>query len=152
MVLHVGLHGGHTSYDIEQSSGRLGYSMPDVDGERWSDELSEEVWPSGIFPDSLVSTFDVAEVQRRCGKNEGFEVKASDGVGRYLCGFVYYTSLANYESMEKGGEKPVLFLHTPFCPTQEDLDKGREAVIKVVESMVSIWLERNGEKISTRNG
>lgn len=146
LILHVGLDSGRSSYNIEQSSGRTGFFSPDVDGRRWSQEESDEIWPGDTFDERLLSAFDVVEVRRRCGDVRAAEIGPSDGVGRYLCGFLFYTTLAWYELQERGGDKPVLFLHVPVCPTEEDVKTGQEVVIEVIRNMVEIWLESRQKK------
>lgn len=37
----------------------------------------------------------------------------------------------------------MLFLHIPVCPTEEDLGRGKDFTIRIIKSMVGIWLERN---------
>jgi pyrrolidone-carboxylate peptidase len=91
---------------------------------------------------SCPSTLYVEEVKRRCEVVE-VKLKASDEVGTELCAFTFYTTLAKYEHADKVGRKPVLFLHIPVCPTEEDLGRGKDFTIRIIKSMVGIWLERN---------
>ena len=113
-----------------------------MDGASWSIDRSLAVWPPGEIEERLVSTFDVEKIRGKCGKVEGVELRSSDAVGNYLCAFVYYTTLAWYETKEKGGERPVLFLHVPVCSTGEHIIQGRDVTIEIIKSMVAVWLAR----------
>lgn len=78
------------------------------------------------------------------------EVRPSDDVGSYLCGFIYYNSLAWFwerEKEEEGGvERPVLFLHVPACPEERDVERGTEITVELIKAMVATWLAQK-EKV-----
>lgn len=151
LVLHLGLDDGRKTYNVEQSATRPRDTGADVDGERWTVGRSDALWPGGEteenggatarFGERIISTFDVKEVQRRSGVVDGAEVVPSDSVGTYLCAFIFWTTLAWYHLQKTGGAKPVLFVHVPSCPTEQDVDKGVQVTIELIKSMVSIWLE-----------
>ena len=93
----------------------------------------------------MVSSFRVEEIRARCGLGTDVDLRSSDGVGNFLCAFCYYTTLAWYEAKEKGGERPVLFLHVPTGSTGELVSQGREVTIRVIQSMVAVWLEQKAK-------
>ncbi|KAF4536987.1 Pyroglutamyl peptidase type i [Lasiodiplodia theobromae] len=84
-------------------------------------------------------------------------IRPFDNVGSYLCGFSYYTSLAWFWAREcereaqgvlqqEGVERPVLFLHVPGCPEDEDVVQGTEITEELIKAMVACWVaqkERN---------
>jgi len=88
------------------------------------------------------------------------DVGPTDGVGAFLCGFSYCASLAHYylrrqrvqvprsssprqaESgrSEKSTGGPVLFLHTPECPTEAHVKLGNQILINLLQAMVESYL------------
>lgn len=97
------------------------------------------------------------------------EVRPSDDVGSFLCGFIYWTTLAWFWALhrqkqkevkerelaglrtepqqprrlaapEDDGERPVLFLHVPGCPEERDLQRGKEITVAAIRAMVASWL------------
>ena len=53
---------------------------------------------------------------------------------RFLCGYEYYTSLAELYNRQE--TKRGLFLHTPIEHESKDIERGVRLVTKIVESMV----------------
>ncbi|KAF4305491.1 hypothetical protein GTA08_BOTSDO06451 [Botryosphaeria dothidea] len=84
------------------------------------------------------------------------EVRPSDDVGSYLCGFIYYNSLAWFwererEKEEEGGvERPVLFLHVPACPEGRDVERGTEITVELIKAMVATWLAQKEKAEAAR--
>ncbi|GME25850.1 hypothetical protein GTA08_BOTSDO06451 [Neofusicoccum parvum] len=78
---------------------------------------------------------------------ESVAVRPSDDVGSFLCGFIYYTSLAWW--WEREGEvevkRPVLFLHVPACPDERDVERGRDITVELIKAMVGDWLAQKEE-------
>jgi hypothetical protein len=93
------------------------------------------------------------------------EVGPTDGVGSFLCGFIYYTSLTHYflskrvlkddnmldlttpdeaksRSKQKGAGGPVLFMHTPECPTEAHVKLGHNILVNLIHTMVESHLEQ----------
>ncbi|KAF2459282.1 hypothetical protein BDY21DRAFT_187749 [Lineolata rhizophorae] len=194
VVLHIGLASGRSFYTLESRAHRDGYRARDVDGEGWRDEDSWARWGAAGLPEVLASGFDCADVWRRwreavdrvemeggegagagagAGAGEaggeegksGLDVRPSDDAGRFLCDFIYYTSLAWFADRsakeeeeeeegeeEDGGqdgtdpnratignkplERPVAFLHVPDLPTEDDVEKGRQVTIALIRALV----------------
>ncbi|ORY28777.1 hypothetical protein BCR39DRAFT_559342 [Naematelia encephala] len=70
-------------------------------------------------------------------------VRESDGVGAYLCGFIYHTSLRWFKRKGKRGD--VLFLHVPPCPTEVDLENGKQVVLALLQAMEETWISEADE-------
>ncbi|RYP49450.1 hypothetical protein DL768_004860 [Monosporascus sp. mg162] len=66
------------------------------------------------------------------------DVRWSDAVGFYLCGFIYYTGL-----VEKGrtGARDVVFMHVPYMNTEDQYATGVEVTIELINSLVESWRE-----------
>lgn len=70
-------------------------------------------------------------------------IRPSDDVGSFICGFVYYTSLAWYASLNGvGGERPVVFLHVPSCREEEQLEEGARIVTALARALAESEAER----------
>ncbi|KAK7557201.1 hypothetical protein JOL62DRAFT_503796 [Phyllosticta paracitricarpa] len=165
LVLHLGLAAGRNYFALERSSVRIGYGRnKDVLGQRWADFDSDRQWPSHLkaftegdgklcsYPDRLATSLPFEDIWRRW--RALVEVRPSDDVGSFLCGFIYWTTLAWFwaraqqrqkEEREKAdagieGERPVLFLHVPGCPEERDLQRGKEITVAAIKAMVASWL------------
>lgn len=64
------------------------------------------------------------------------DLRPSDDPGRYLCDFIYYTSMVEYWRRDHEGRRPVMFLHVPAGNTEEDLERGRKVVMGLIEALV----------------
>lgn len=74
------------------------------------------------------------------------DVRLSDDVGDYVCGLLYYASMAAMQQQEdmgqagrrarRGGARSVVFLHIPPLEGDEGLAKGVEVVLALIEALV----------------
>jgi pyroglutamyl-peptidase len=62
------------------------------------------------------------------------DVRISEDAGRYLCDFIYYSSLA--ELTKRGEEKRVLFLHVPVDSDGAAIERGVDVTVELIRSMV----------------
>jgi len=138
-VLHIGLAAGRPFFTLEQQSMRGPYwEKKDVNGFVFSKEETESMWPTGEFPHVLKPTFDCNDVWRRWRTNvtdELLDIRPSEDPGNYLCGFIYYYSMAWFWKRERV-ERPVIFLHVPDLPTKEKIAGGCEVAIGLIRAMV----------------
>ncbi|KAF2130015.1 peptidase C15, pyroglutamyl peptidase I-like protein [Dothidotthia symphoricarpi CBS 119687] len=151
IVLHIGLAAGRKYFGLEKQSHSKGYgSIPDVDGKKFLDESAEDLHPSSQFPATLTTSFDTDDVLKRWKAHikyaaedaaepdtRGFpDVRVSYDAGNFLCGFIYYSSLAHYFEI-KQDERPVVFLHVPdLSGSQDRLKEGWENVIALIKALV----------------
>lgn len=150
IILHIGLAAGRTYFTLEQGSHARGYGrIPDVNGERFSDEDGDAKFPNEIFPSVLHTSFDTADALARWRENleqsnqdadsvvEGIpDVRISPDAGNFMCGFIYYNSLAHY-FQKREDERPVAFLHVPdLSSSKAKLDTGREVTIALIKALV----------------
>ena len=191
LALHVGLAGGRKYFALEKTAPRDGYTHADVDGRVWDEETSGAVpgqrlptdpsepsdpastktpktpardeWPERLETSLEYSTL-ASKAIKKC-HDLPIELRESDDVGSYLCGFIYYATMGWYRRRHsrsplaasnvkllqpKGGETdvqsvqtggPAMFLHVPPCPTSEDVENGTRVVLAVIEAMVETWLK-----------
>lgn len=150
IILHIGLAAGRNFYTLEKGAHGRGYgAIPDVDGERFKDDAAEERFPRSMFPPVLHTSFDREDVLARWRANLGYsslntdaetekkpDVRLSPDAGNFLCGFIYWNSLAHYFSI-KEDERPVVFMHVPdLSDRDEKLDTGREVAIALIRALV----------------
>jgi hypothetical protein len=103
----------------------------------------------GKSPARLNSTIDVEDVLAKWkvnlsmsgGKSKGnrkamlIDVKRSDDVGNYVCGFVYYASLEWFWKRPQG-KRPVVFFHVPKLGGKAGLDKGKEVAVSLIKAVI----------------
>jgi pyroglutamyl-peptidase len=150
ITLHIGLAAGRKFFALEQGSSRREYDkIPDVDGKRFSDSSTEAIFPRSKFPDLLNTSFDTSDVVARWKASLGYssvegtaededapDVRLSTDAGNFLCGFIYYNSLAHYFSINND-ERPVAFMHVPDLSYSEDKTReGREVAIALIKALV----------------
>jgi len=137
IILYLGLAAGRTYYTLERRAPRGPYSQKrDVDGAVFHDSTGR--WSD--CPPSLQPTFDTDDVFRRwrrhiVGLAHAVDARLSDDPGNFLCGFIYYASLAWF--WKRGAEeRPVMFLHVPDCPTEERIEYGRKVAVGLIRALV----------------
>jgi pyrrolidone-carboxylate peptidase len=72
------------------------------------------------------------------------DLRISEDAGRYLCDYIYYSSLAHLE--KAGQERKVLFLHVPSDASEHSIAVGRELVLQLVRAMVESELVQREKK------
>lgn len=146
IILHIGLAAGRKFFTLERQSTRGPYwQKADVLGQIFDQAATEKLWPSSKFPDILKPTFDCEDVWLRWRDNvrDELDVRPSDDPGNYLCGFIYYSTMAWYWAQNgKGKERPVLFLHVPDLPTEAQVAGGREVAVGLIRAMAESREER----------
>jgi len=68
--------------------------------------------------------------------------------GPYLCGFIYYESLAQCYTRDKRAD--VLFCHVPAMLGEKEVTKGRNAVFAVVEGAMRWLIEQEEREVRER--
>ena len=150
IILHIGLAAGREFFALEQGSHAKGYSrIPDVDGEKFSDEDTKKRFPETKFPSALETSFNTADVLERWRAGLGCDgpdsssattkypnVQISHDAGNFLCGFIYYNSLAHFHAINEK-ERPVAFMHVPdLTDSEEKMCEGRNITIELIKALV----------------
>ena len=65
------------------------------------------------------------------------DLRPSDDPGRYLCDFVYYTSMVEYWRRDHKSARPVMFLHVPDGTTDRDLARGKKVALGLIEALIA---------------
>jgi pyrrolidone-carboxylate peptidase len=144
IILHIGLAAGRDYYTLEKGSFSRGYgAIPDVDGKKFSEEAAEELFPRSLYPNTLQTSFDTADVLVRWKQNLSSptasfpDVRNSPDGGNFMCGFIYWNSLAHYYSINEHGERPVVFLHVPdLSESPEQIEVGVGVAVALIKALV----------------
>lgn len=75
------------------------------------------------------------------------EVRWSDAVGFYLCGFIYYAGMvqksvqpaAEASPQARVGKRDTVFMHVPLLLTEEEIGVGVNVTTELVQSLVETW-------------
>ncbi|KAH9437843.1 hypothetical protein MCOR02_001489 [Pyricularia oryzae] len=146
LMIHIGMAGPRRYHSIERRGHRDGYRGLDVDGlplsdeERHAREGDKWIWhglPHEIETDLLLD--DVLDRWKGYVPWDA-DVRISEDAGRYLCDFIYYSSLAHLH--RKGDHRRVVFLHVPVDVTDEALRKGVDLTLQLIRS--ALESERSG--------
>ncbi|KAL8784601.1 MAG: hypothetical protein Q9213_003856 [Squamulea squamosa] len=143
-ILHIGMAAPREYFTMETCAHRDRYLGKDEAGESmerdtlWQDEYRA--------PEILQPGFDVEDVWRRWRADlEGVDVRPSSDAGRYLCDFIYYTSLVEYWRKDPKGMAPVMFLHVPGGTKDFDIEMGRKVALGLIGAMVSSTGQGKGQ-------
>lgn len=134
IVLHVGLAVERTYFAIEKGAERDGYHQyPDVDRKVFNKAETKKAW--GKSPSRMDSSVDLDKVliKWRAVVGKGADLRTSDDVGNYVCGFVYYTSMEHF--WKKGEDTPVVFMHVPPLPEKRDISRGVDITIGLIQAL-----------------
>lgn len=73
----------------------------------------------------------------------GSDLRISEDAGRYLCDFIYFSSLAHL--YKQNDYRRVIFLHVPSDASDPAVAKGKELTVHLIRSLVESELSRNRE-------
>jgi pyroglutamyl-peptidase len=160
LIVHMGLDvdSGPGVFRVERSALKEGYhDIPDIDRRVFTRAENKKTFAKS--PASLVTTLDIdaaADVwQAACsstqlpkasdtakakGKTKGearqiVDVRTSDDVGTYVCGFQYYVSML--ETQKRLGRREVVFYHVPLLENEVQVNVG----VKVTEELIKALVE-----------
>ncbi|KAF2787953.1 peptidase C15, pyroglutamyl peptidase I-like protein [Melanomma pulvis-pyrius CBS 109.77] len=70
---------------------------------------------------------------------EQVDVRLSDDVGNYVCGFMYYVSLL--EMQRSTGRMDTVFFHVPYLESEEEVLVGVRVAEALIRALVGVWEE-----------
>ena len=62
------------------------------------------------------------------------DVRISEDAGRYLCDFIYYSSMAHLTKKQE--KRRVVFLHVPVDSNTEAIKNGTEITLELIRALV----------------
>lgn len=140
VMLHIGMAGPEPIYQIERRGHRDGYRIKDVDGQFLDDEQRRadegDAWIWHGVPDELLTDLDVEDIHRRwvARSPKDANIRISEDAGRYLCDFIYFSSLAHLWKARR--PRRVLFLHVPADQSAATIRSGTELALQLIRSIV----------------
>jgi len=75
---------------------------------------------------------------------QSVDIRVSEDAGRYLCDFIYYSSLAYLE--KKREDKRVVFLHVPVEVDEIALKTGVDVTIELIRAVVQSGMKGVGSR------
>ncbi|KAK7951475.1 uncharacterized protein PG986_007203, partial [Apiospora aurea] len=141
-ALHIGMAGPQHAYQVERRAHRDGYLIKDVDGQFLEDDRrrreagGDKGWIWEGLPQELLSDLDVNDIHKRWAEHcpKGLALRISEDPGRYLCDFIYYSSMAHLTKQNR--PRKVLFLHVPCEQSPEFIKSGGEIATQLIRSVV----------------
>lgn len=166
MVLHLGVAPTHTHYALERQAHRDGYDQyKDTEDQTLDAQDGPRYWPD--LPAELQTSLDFDDVYDTWRSNllrtpemsselKGLVVRRSDDAGHFVCDFMYYAMLAEYEKGRKNAkyqveERPVIFLHVPGKGGPAHIKQGLIVTKTLIRSLADCWA-RSKEKSGRTNG
>ncbi|KAL8643619.1 MAG: hypothetical protein Q9226_008236, partial [Calogaya cf. arnoldii] len=146
-VLHIGMAAPREYFTMETCAHRDRYLGKDEAGETMEgDTLWRDVYKA---PEILRPGFDAEDVWRRWQSElTGVDVRPSSDAGRYLCDFIYYSSLVEYWRKDPEAMAPVMFLHVPGKIEDYDIEMGRKVALGLIGAMVASARRTEGQGIA----
>ncbi|TAQ89298.1 hypothetical protein B7494_g2381 [Chlorociboria aeruginascens] len=138
-MIHIGMAAGRKYYSIERRAHRDGYNVKDVGGEYLMDDERRKKegkdWTWYGTPEEILSDVDVDDVARRWRVALPYnDLRVSEDAGRYLCDFIYFSSLAHLTKMAE--ERRVVFLHVPVASDDAAIKSGIEVTLELIRAII----------------
>ncbi|PFH57750.1 hypothetical protein XA68_14636 [Ophiocordyceps unilateralis] len=136
-AIHIGMAGPRPVYQLERRARRSEYRTPDVDGALPPDDDDDEDNDDDghRLPAELRSELHLDDVldRWRALSQADMDLRLSDDAGRFLCEFIYFTSLS--ELMRRRRRRNVVFLHVPCHATERYVTQGRDLALSLVRAV-----------------
>ena len=137
LVLNIGLSPGRKYYSMETCAHRDGYVKKDIyDKSMEGDTFWRDIYDA---PPVLRPSFDVSDIWRRWKQAlllPEEDVRPSNNAGRYLCEFIFFTSMLETWRRDPNHDRRYMFLHVPNGHDEEDLERGRKVALALIVAMV----------------
>ncbi|KAJ9194575.1 hypothetical protein DTO164E3_7242 [Paecilomyces variotii] len=169
LIIHIGLASTRNYWSVETLARRDDYRMGDVNGELgyesgekfWKEQglppvlrpgpattMSTDVAPAVeptaplVAPVSRVSPYPADDHFLEVWKSfapAGTDIRISHDAGRYLCEFIFYTSLA--QALQEGRDRSVVFFHVPSWHDEANIKVGTETAVALIKALVTCWID-----------
>ncbi|KAI9367616.1 hypothetical protein BJX61DRAFT_547313 [Aspergillus egyptiacus] len=168
IVLHMGIAATRSYYSVETRAHRDAYHMPDVLGRAGYDD-GEKLWreldlpyvlqagPSDPPTEPIVKPIASPRTNLfpRSPDSEMFkawqalappstDIQISEDAGRYLCEFIFYTSLSL--AYKEGRDRNVVFFHVPSSCRDQDIATGTEVATALIKALVLSWADERVQR------
>ncbi|CAG8092125.1 unnamed protein product [Penicillium salamii] len=152
LIIHIGIASPRPYYSVETLAHRDDYMITDVEG-RAGWEYGEKLWRQSGLPPILTpgrATEDPSSASSYQPDRQFLDVwrsfapksdlQLSKDAGRYLCDFIFYTSLSL--ALQQGHDRNILFLHVPGSSEDADIEQGRVVALALIKAMVTCWIDK----------
>lgn len=155
-AVHIGMAGGRRYYSVERRGHRDGYGAADVgheflgDADRQKAEGTDWIW-NGL-PEEILSDMNIDDVWVRWrAAMPDTDVRISEDAGRYLCDFIYFSSLGHLTKKDERRRvsfqilmwmdllltcDQVVFLHVPVDVNESAIRVGVEATLELIRAVI----------------
>ncbi|RKF78402.1 Pyroglutamyl-peptidase 1 [Golovinomyces cichoracearum] len=139
IVIHIGMAVKAKFYSIERLAHRDGYLMLDVDSVACPDLVERMTkgkdWIWYGLPEELLSDINIDRVFSIWQTlKPAADVRVSNDPGRFLCDFIYFSSLA--ELAKRCKPKKVIFLHVPEDTNETSINTGVKITVQLIKAIV----------------
>lgn len=167
LIIHMGIASTRRHYSVETQAHRDSYHLSDVKG-RSGYEDGEKIWKELDLPAVLEPGLASETTGEENAKptdtttprvhphppDSNFlsawksfcppdtDIRLSTDAGRYLCEFIFYTSMAI--ALREQKDRNVVFFHVPALCEDEDIALGREVAMGLIKTLVTRWIDENG--------
>jgi hypothetical protein len=143
-------------YSVETQAHRDNYRITDIHGKMGFDD-GEKIWKEKDLPAVLkpgpartldgvlsrpVIPYPPNDHFLEMWKSQappGTDIRISQDAGRYLCEFIFYSSLS--QALQEGRDRATLFYHVPSSTDKESLETGKKIAIALIKAMVTCWID-----------
>lgn len=152
LIVHIGIAAPRQYYSVEILAHRDDYNITDIEG-RPGYVDGEKRWKALGLPPILTpgrATEDPSSASPYQPDDQFLEtwrsftpdsdLRISKDAGRYLCDFIFYTSLSLAQL--QGQDRNVLFLHVPGASGDANIEQGRKVTLGLIKAMVACWLDK----------
>lgn len=117
----------------------------------WQNRTKDITWPEDLGDSFMAvqhsvapaSSVDVA-LKQDVLLMEADDVRWSDAVGNYLCGFIYYAGMVQMSRTSEAKKRDTAFMHVPMLESEEELEMGVDIAVELVQSLVQTWRAQRG--------
>lgn len=166
LIVHMGIASTRGYYSVETQAHRDNYQITDIHG-KIGFEDGEKLWKEKGLPALLkpgpakTSSSDESDTVASPAVSSprivpypaedhfletwksyappGTDIRISEDAGRYLCEFIFYTSLS--EALQEGRDRASVFFHVPSWTDEQSLETGRQVAIALIKAMVTCWID-----------
>jgi pyroglutamyl-peptidase len=160
MIVHMGLDvdSGSGVFKIERSAPKEGYhDIPDIVRKVFTRAENKKIFAKApaslvttLYIDSAAETWQAAcssmtlptastapkvKSKGKGGNKQPVDVRLSDDVGTYVCGFQYYSTML--QTQQKTRDRHVVFFHVPKLEGEEEIRVGIRVTEELIKSLVA---------------
>lgn len=157
ITLHIGIASTRAYYSVETQAHRDSYYITDIKGQTGFED-GEKLWREQSMPPVLrpgptteMQPADQSRLAAAYPPNPDFlekwksfgppgaDMRISNDAGRYLCEFIFFSSLA--QALQDNRDRNVLFFHVPGAYEDAAIDLGTQVAIALIKTLATCWFK-----------